>query len=185
MQVWFGFALIACNTQGASDAITGVCDAGYGKHLCWLRTSTCSQASIMSCSQISWAKATRSHLLLPLLPLKYPSIRSRTPSAAWVLCASTAGLLLGWSPGTHTLCMSPMTIMLCMPTLAHRAQHLLSQSCLLRSSDHVYCWEEFVGNTMTQYSPDGELLFLHTNLSPKWNLQIPGDFKAYTRRQAP
>ncbi len=40
-----------------------------------------------------------------------------------------------------------------------------------------------MGNTMTQHSPGGDLLFLHTNLSPKWNLQVPGDFKAYTRRQ--
>ena len=39
-----------------------------------------------------------------------------------------------------------------------------------------------MGNTMTQYSPAGKLLFLHANLSPKWNLQVPGDFKAYTRR---
>ena len=39
-----------------------------------------------------------------------------------------------------------------------------------------------MGNTMTQYSPEGKLLFLHANLSPKWNLQLPGDFKAYTRR---
>ena len=50
------------------------------------------------------------------------------------------------------------------------------------SPDQIICWEEFVGNTMTQYSPEGELLFLHANLSPKWNLEVPGDFKAYMRR---
>ncbi|CAL8466252.1 g5788 [Coccomyxa elongata] len=50
------------------------------------------------------------------------------------------------------------------------------------SPDQSFCWEEFTGNTMTQYSPDGHLMFLHTNLSPKWNLMVPGDFEAYTRR---
>lgn len=37
---------------------------------------------------------------------------------------------------------------------------------------------------MTQHAPDGSLLFLHANLSPKWTLQVPGDFSAYTRRRA-
>ena len=35
---------------------------------------------------------------------------------------------------------------------------------------------------MTQYAPDGRLMFLHTNLSPKWNLEIPGNFSLYRRR---
>lgn len=50
------------------------------------------------------------------------------------------------------------------------------------SPDQNFCWEEFTGNTMTQYSPNGQLMFLHTNLSPKWNLMVPGNFEAYTRR---
>ena len=53
------------------------------------------------------------------------------------------------------------------------------------SPDQNFCWEEFTGNTMTQYSPNGQLMFLHTNLSPKWNLMVPGDFEAYTRRCCP
>jgi hypothetical protein len=55
-------------------------------------------------------------------------------------------------------------------------------SHLCCSPDQRLCWEEFTGNTMTQHAPSGQLLFLHTNLSPKWNLMIPGDFKSYTRR---
>ena len=35
---------------------------------------------------------------------------------------------------------------------------------------------------MVQHDLKGDMLFLHTNLSPKWNLNIPGDFRAYTRR---
>ncbi len=63
--------------------------------------------------------------------------------------------------------------------------HLLSSDVKCGCSpDQSFCWEEFTGNTMTQYSPTGQLLFLHTNLSPKWNLMVPGDFKAYTRRCA-
>ncbi len=53
------------------------------------------------------------------------------------------------------------------------------------SPDQSFCWEEFTGNTMTQYSPNGHLMFLHTNLSPKWNLMVPGNFEAYTRRCCP
>ena len=50
------------------------------------------------------------------------------------------------------------------------------------SPDQQYCWEEFTGNTMVQHDLKGNMLFLHTNLSPKWNLHIPGDFRAYSRR---
>lgn len=50
------------------------------------------------------------------------------------------------------------------------------------SPDQSFCWEEFTGNTMVQHDTKGNMLFLHTNLSPKWNLNIPGDFAAYTRR---
>ena len=46
---------------------------------------------------------------------------------------------------------------------------------------HV-CRPAFLGNSMTQYSPDGNIMFLHTNLSPKWNLELPGDFSEYRRR---
>lgn len=28
----------------------------------------------------------------------------------------------------------------------------------------------------------GKLMFLHTNMSPKWNLAIPPDFDYYSRR---
>lgn len=38
---------------------------------------------------------------------------------------------------------------------------------------------------MVQHDLKGNMLFLHTNLSPKWNLNIPGDFRAYTRRLVP
>lgn len=44
------------------------------------------------------------------------------------------------------------------------------------------CRPRFLGNTMTQHTPDGHLMFLHTNLSPKWSLQVPADFGQYTRR---
>ncbi|DBA65601.1 TPA: hypothetical protein ACH3X2_002666 [Trebouxia sp. C0005] len=40
----------------------------------------------------------------------------------------------------------------------------------------------FAGNTMAQYTPQGKLMFLHTNMSPKWNLAIPADFDYYSRR---
>ncbi|KAK9810503.1 hypothetical protein WJX72_011854 [[Myrmecia] bisecta] len=41
---------------------------------------------------------------------------------------------------------------------------------------------DFLGNTMTQHDPDGRLMFLHTNMSPKWNLQIPASFTQFRRR---
>lgn len=44
------------------------------------------------------------------------------------------------------------------------------------------CWYDYAGNSMTQHDPAGRLMFIHTNLSPKWNLQIPGEFELYTRR---
>ncbi|KAL3132425.1 hypothetical protein ABBQ32_008983 [Trebouxia sp. C0010 RCD-2024] len=40
----------------------------------------------------------------------------------------------------------------------------------------------FAGNTMAQYSPEGKLMFLHTNMKPKWNLGLPADFSFYNRR---
>ena len=48
----------------------------------------------------------------------------------------------------------------------------------------MHCRDTFLGNTMTQYGPgqQGRLMFLHTNLSPKWNLNLPGSFRDYTRR---
>ena len=50
------------------------------------------------------------------------------------------------------------------------------------SPDQRFCWNEFTGNTIVQHDLSGNMLFLHANLSPKWNLHIPGDFKEYTRR---
>jgi hypothetical protein len=35
---------------------------------------------------------------------------------------------------------------------------------------------------MLQYSPDGDLMFLHTNMSPKLGLALPNDFSFYSRR---
>ena len=52
------------------------------------------------------------------------------------------------------------------------------------SSGQRRCQRGFAGNTMTQHAPDGSLLFLHANLSPKWTLQVPGEFSAYMRRRA-
>ena len=48
----------------------------------------------------------------------------------------------------------------------------------------MHCRDTFLGNTMTQHGPgqQGRLMFLHTNLSPKWNLNLPGSFRDYTRR---
>lgn len=56
---------------------------------------------------------------------------------------------------------------------------IIKQSC---SRDQRICWQEFAGNTMTQHDTDGNLMFLHTNLSPKWSLEIPADFSYYQRR---
>ena len=46
------------------------------------------------------------------------------------------------------------------------------------------CRTVFLGNTMTQHAPgaQGQLMFLHTNLSPKWNLHLPDSFQHYTKR---
>lgn len=53
----------------------------------------------------------------------------------------------------------------------------------LRCASETQCSEQFFGNTMTQFDPSGKLLFLHTNLSPKWHVHLPDDFDAgYTRR---
>ena len=48
----------------------------------------------------------------------------------------------------------------------------------------MHCRNAFLGNTMTQFAPGAgqRLMFLHTNLSPKWSLNLPGSFKDYTRR---
>ena len=48
----------------------------------------------------------------------------------------------------------------------------------------MHCRDTFLGNTMTQWAPGRQprLMFLHTNLSPKWNLNLPGSYKDYTRR---
>ena len=56
---------------------------------------------------------------------------------------------------------------------------------ITRQTDWISPWmcrPTFLGNTMTQHSPDGSIMFLHTNLSPKWNLEIPGEFTQYRRR---
>ena len=58
----------------------------------------------------------------------------------------------------------------------------LKQCCY--NSGQRRCKRGFAGNTMTQHAPDGSLLFLHANLSPKWTLQVPGDFSAYMHRRA-
>ncbi|KAK9798888.1 hypothetical protein WJX73_001325 [Symbiochloris irregularis] len=44
------------------------------------------------------------------------------------------------------------------------------------------CKHRYKGNTMTQHDMHGNMMFLHTNLSPKWSLQLPGDFSMYSRR---
>ena len=36
--------------------------------------------------------------------------------------------------------------------------------------------------TTCEFCHAGKLMFLHTNMSPKWNLAIPADFDFYTRR---
>lgn len=54
---------------------------------------------------------------------------------------------------------------------------LLSLTWLL-----IDCRTVFLGNTMSQFAPDGRIMFLHTNLSPKWSLEIPGNFSLYRRR---
>ncbi|DBB17802.1 TPA: hypothetical protein ACH3X3_002830 [Trebouxia sp. C0006] len=56
---------------------------------------------------------------------------------------------------------------------------IIKTSC---SRDQRSCWQEFAGNTMTQYDTDGKLMFLHTNLSPKWSLEVPAEFAYYNRR---
>ena len=35
---------------------------------------------------------------------------------------------------------------------------------------------------MTQHDTHGNMMFMHTNLSPKWSLQLPGSFDMYSRR---
>ena len=61
--------------------------------------------------------------------------------------------------------------------------HTLMNVLIPCSPDQQFCWEEFTGNTMVQHDLMGNMLFLHTNLSPKWNLHIPGDFRGYSRRR--
>ncbi len=63
-------------------------------------------------------------------------------------------------------------------------KHCRKQFLSLCSGNQRDCQSGFAGNTMTQHAPGGALLFLHANLSPKWSLQVPGDFAAYTRRCA-
>lgn len=46
----------------------------------------------------------------------------------------------------------------------------------------THCWQEFAGNTMVQHDLQGSIMFLHTNFRPKWNLQLPDDFREYRRR---
>lgn len=46
----------------------------------------------------------------------------------------------------------------------------------------THCWQEFGGNTMVQHDLQGHMMFLHTNFRPKWNLQLPDDFREYRRR---
>ena len=58
----------------------------------------------------------------------------------------------------------------------------MADRLLLGDGCSAGCRVLFLGNTMTQYAPDGRLMFLHTNLSPKWNLEIPGNFSLYRRR---
>lgn len=42
--------------------------------------------------------------------------------------------------------------------------------------------DEVVGNTMAQKDPEGSLMFMHTNMPPKWTLAVPEEFDLAVRR---
>lgn len=42
--------------------------------------------------------------------------------------------------------------------------------------------DEVFTNTMAQKGLDGKLMFMHTNMPPKWTLAVPEDFKRVVRR---
>jgi hypothetical protein len=44
------------------------------------------------------------------------------------------------------------------------------------------CREELFTNTIVQRDPHGALLFLHTNMKPKWTMAVPERFEAAVRR---
>jgi alpha 1,2-mannosyltransferase len=44
------------------------------------------------------------------------------------------------------------------------------------------CRSELYTNTIVQKHPHGSLLFLHTNMKPKWTMAVPERFEAGVRR---
>lgn len=44
------------------------------------------------------------------------------------------------------------------------------------------CQDELYTNTIVQKDPHGSLLFLHTNMKPKWTMAVPADFEFAVRR---
>eukprot|EP00877_Chromochloris_zofingiensis_P001671 jgi/Chrzof1/11504/UNPLg00437.t1 len=44
------------------------------------------------------------------------------------------------------------------------------------------CKDEFTGNTMVQYDPSGNILFLHSNLN-KWDMRLPEKFSLHYQRR--
>jgi hypothetical protein len=59
---------------------------------------------------------------------------------------------------------------------------LLSGTSLSCNRRTGVCKDEFTGNTMSQHSPSGELLFMHSNMH-KWDMQLPDDFDTYYQRR--
>lgn len=44
------------------------------------------------------------------------------------------------------------------------------------------CQEQLLTNTIAQKDPQGSLLFLHTNMKPKWSMAVPAAFESAVRR---